>query len=160
MSAAGASWHILSLPAGISQIHQPSGSHERAQWESTVGIRITPTGNRGSWAPVKAKATFGVWAESSGLVSPFPSSGRVPIPKMPGHRLCGGEGQIFTPRAAQPRPWARHSLEVKAAGAAQQQESRSHSMHGVMQPLRGSGQDQASLVWVPGTPRGWCWAMP
>lgn len=62
---------------------------------------MAPKGTRSSWAPVKAKAAFGVRAESSGLVSAFPSSGRVPIPKMPGHCLCGGEGQILAPRAAQ-----------------------------------------------------------
>lgn len=112
VSAVGASWHILSLPAGTSQpappqLHQPSGSHGQGTprglmlLESTAGVRMAPKGTRSSWAPVKAKAAFGVRAESSGLVSAFPSSGRVPIPKMPGHCLCGGKGQILAPRAAQ-----------------------------------------------------------
>lgn len=111
VSAVGASWHILSLPAGTSQpappqLHQPSGSHGQGTpgglmlLESTAGVRMAPKGTRSSWAPVKAKAAFGVRAESSGLVSAFPSSGHVPIPKMPGHCLCGGEGQILAPQSS------------------------------------------------------------
>lgn len=53
---------------------------------------------------------------------------------------------------------AGHSLEVKAAGAAQQQERTSHPT-GQCSLCRGWGRDWASPEWGPGMPREQSWAL-
>lgn len=75
---------------------------------------------------------------------------------MPGHCLCGGEGQIFGPRAAQPRPWGRAQLGREGSWGSVAAAGQEEPLHGAMQPLQRLG---TRLVWGRGMPRERCWTV-